>query len=57
MKTIYLNDVLINIGEWDYNLDDEGNIRNPLPEGVVEKDEEVIVNTDGSKSVVQSIQE
>ena len=53
MKTIYLNDVLINIGEWDYKIDDEGNIRNPLPEGVVEKDEEVIVNPNRSKSVVR----
>jgi len=57
MKTIYLNDVLINIGEWDYKIDDEGNVNNPPPEGIVEKDEEVIVNPDGSKSIVQSNQE
>lgn len=52
MKTIYLNNVLINIGEWDYMIDDDGNIGNPLPEGIIEKDEEVIINEDGSKSVV-----
>jgi hypothetical protein len=54
MKTIYLNDVLINIGEWDYMIDDEGNVNNPLPEGVVEKDEEVVLNANGSRSVVES---
>jgi len=56
MKTIYLNDTLINIGDWDYKIysDGEGNevIGNPLPEGVVEKDEEVVTNEDGSRSVV-----
>ena len=55
MKTIYLNDILINIGEWDYQIynDGEGNqvIGNPLPEGTIEKDEEVVTNEDGSKSV------
>lgn len=53
MKTIYLNDVLINIGEWNYMIDDDGNVANPLPEGIIEKDEEVIINEDGSKSVVE----
>lgn len=56
MKTIYLNDTLINIGDWEYQIttDSEGNeiIGNPLPEGSVEKDEEVITNEDGSRSVV-----
>ena len=28
-------------------------IENPLPEGVIEKDEDVITNEDGSKSVVK----
>lgn len=55
MKTIYLNNILINIGDWDYNIDDDGNILNPLPYGSVEKDEEVITNTDGSKSVIVNI--
>jgi hypothetical protein len=57
MKTIYLNDTLINIGDWDYQIyiDSEGNeiIRNPLPDGVIEKDEEVIINEDKSRSVVK----
>jgi hypothetical protein len=58
MKTIYLNDTLINIGDWDFNIttDLEGNkiIGNPLPEGAIEKDEEVVTNEDGSRSVVVS---
>jgi hypothetical protein len=46
MKTIYdSNGTLINIGDWDYKIttDLEGNevICNPLPAGVIEKDEEV----------------
>jgi hypothetical protein len=56
MKTIYLNDTLINIGEWEYQIsfDKNGNkvIANPLPEGAIEKDEEVVTNPDGSRSVV-----
>ena len=51
MKTIYLNDVLINIGEWDYKIIN-GQETNPLPEGSVYKDEEVVTNEDGSRSVV-----
>jgi hypothetical protein len=58
MKTIYLNDTLINIGDWDFHIttDLEGNeiIGNPLPEGAIEKDEEVVTNEDGSRSVVVS---
>jgi len=58
MKTIYdSTGLLINIGEWDYKIitDDEGNevIGNPLPEGAIYKDEEVITNEDGSRSVIQ----
>ena len=56
MKTIYLNEKLINIGDWDYqtftNLEGLEVIGNPLPEGVIEKDEEVITNEDGSRSIV-----
>jgi hypothetical protein len=56
MKTIYLDDTLINIGDWEYQItqDAEGNdiIGNPLPEGATEKDEEVVTNPDGSRSVV-----
>ena len=56
MKTIYLNDILINIGDWEYQIttDRDGNeaIGNPLPEGAIEKEEEVVTNEDGSRSVV-----
>jgi hypothetical protein len=56
MKTIYLNDILINIGDWEYQIttDCDGNevIGNPLPEGAIEKEEEVATNEDGSRSVV-----
>jgi len=50
MKTIYLNDVLINIGEWDYKIIN-GEVTNPLPEGSVYKDEEVLIDSDGGKYV------
>ena len=58
MKTIYdYNGKIINIGDWDYKIttDEEGNevICNPLPDGAVERDEEVVTNSDGSRSVVQ----
>jgi hypothetical protein len=47
---------LINIGPWDYRetTDLDGNVIlcNPLPEGAIEKDEEVVTNPDGSRSVV-----
>jgi hypothetical protein len=56
MKTIYLNNTLINIGDWDYKIysdvDGKEIIGNPLPEGAIEKDEEVVTNPDGSRSVV-----
>jgi hypothetical protein len=56
MKTIYLNEKLINIGDWDYqisaDLEAKEIIGNPLPEGAIEKDEEVVTNPDGSRSVV-----
>jgi hypothetical protein len=57
IKTIYFNNALINIGDWDYQLyiDSTGNkvVGNPLPDGAIEKNEEVITNEDGSRSVVQ----
>lgn len=36
---------LINIGEWESE--------HPLPEGAFEKEEEVITNEDGSRSIVK----
>jgi hypothetical protein len=44
----------VNIGDWDYQIvviDGVETIRNPLPEGVVESDEEVIVGWDGGRYV------
>jgi hypothetical protein len=50
MKTIYLNNELINIGEWEYKII-EGVATNPLPEGSVEKDEEVLIDSEGGKYI------
>ena len=44
----------VNIGDWDYQIvviDGVETIRNPLPEGAVESDEEVIVGWDGGRYV------
>jgi hypothetical protein len=41
----------INIGEWDYRIDDNGNSTNPLLDGAVESDEQVIVGWDGGAYV------
>lgn len=44
----------INIGEWDYQIkivDGVETINNPLPEGAVESDEEVIVGWDDGRYV------
>jgi hypothetical protein len=43
------NGICINIGDWDYQFDNENKPRNPLPEGAVESDEEVIVGWDGGR--------
>lgn len=48
MKVIKSADgVLLNIGDWDYQIDDDGNVGNPLPYGAVEADEEVVTGFDG----------
>lgn len=36
----------INIGEWNYMVDENGNVMNPLPEDAVESNEEVITGWD-----------
>lgn len=50
------NGKLLNIGPWDYKAinDYEGNVVvcNPLPDGATSKQEQVITNEDGSRSVV-----
>lgn len=42
---------LINIGDWDYMVDD-GVERNPLPDGAYEEDAEVVTNPDGARYLV-----
>lgn len=41
MKVIKLDGKVINIGDWDYKLDDNGVETNPLPDGAIEVDEVV----------------
>ena len=42
---------LINIGDWDYKIDEslpeDERIKNPLPEGATEHDAEVVTGYDG----------
>lgn len=62
MKIIVYRDEsgkVINIGEWDFMISNdeeiEGNmvVNNPIPNGVTSKIEEVVINQDGSRSVIQ----
>ncbi|WP_052332756.1 hypothetical protein [Phytobacter massiliensis] len=63
MKCFYSKDgTLINIGPWDYQrfpvYDNDGFVDevvtgNPLPDGAYEKEMDVVVNEDGSRSVAQ----
>jgi len=54
------NGAVINIGEWDYqegvhvesNGEETPVVKNPLPQGVVEYDEEVVTGWDGGLYVV-----
>lgn len=41
----------INIGEWDFLLDENNIARNPLPDDAVESDEQVIVGWDGGRYI------
>lgn len=34
-RCVVLNGTIINVGEWDYQYDSEGNAQNPFPEGAV----------------------
>jgi hypothetical protein len=43
------NKTCINIGDWDYQFDNQQVPRNPLPDGAVESDEETIVGWDGGR--------
>jgi len=48
MKVIKSADgVLLNIGDWDFEIDKDGQPQNPMPLGAVETEEEVVVGYDG----------
>jgi len=38
---------LINIGDWDFKVDENQRVKNPLPEGATEHDAEVVTGYDG----------
>ena len=38
---------LINIGDWDYQIDEDKKQHNPLPEGATEHDAEIVTGYDG----------
>lgn len=59
MKLIVYRDKegnVINIGEWDFVCttceDGIETINNPLPDGTTSKIEDVVINADGSRTVV-----
>lgn len=58
MKEVCIFDksgTLINIGEWNYNIEQresETVVNNPMPEGAYAEEREVVVNADGSRSLV-----
>lgn len=37
----------INIGEWDYQIDGNGNVQNPLPINTIEDDAKIVTGWDG----------
>jgi hypothetical protein len=39
--------VLLNIGEWDFEIDNEGRVWNPMPSDAIETEEEVVDGYDG----------
>jgi hypothetical protein len=48
MKVIKSADgVLLNIGDWDFEIDKDGQPQNSMPLGAVETEEEVVVGYDG----------
>lgn len=47
MNIFRLNGEVINIGDWDYGINEEGTVTNPLPDGAVSSDEEVVTTDAG----------
>lgn len=43
---------VINIGEWDCQIDGNGNAQNPLPTDVVEDNAEIVTGWDGGLYVI-----
>ncbi len=41
------NNLVINIGDWDYQIDGNGNAQNPLPINAIEDDAEIVTGWDG----------
>ena len=59
MKIIVFRDEsgrIVNIGEWDYMITEDENgaliINNPLPDGLTTQMEDIVINKDGSRSVL-----
>lgn len=47
MKAVIQNGKVINIGEWDHQIDEDGNVRNPIPEGAQVGDFDIVQNARG----------
>ncbi|MFW1826412.1 hypothetical protein [Acinetobacter sp. ULE_I092] len=59
MKIIVFRDEsgrIVNIGEWDSLITEDENgaliINNPLPDGLTTQMEDIVINKDGSRSVL-----
>ena len=51
---ITLNGEVINIGPWDFKIDDDGVIQNPMPAGAIEEQREVVEMADGGKTTADN---
>lgn len=47
MKAVVQNGKVINIGEWDYQVDGNGVPQNPIPDDAIEGEYEIIQNASG----------
>lgn len=47
MKAVIQNGKVINIGEWDYQVDEDNNICNPMPDDAIEGDFDLAQNARG----------
>ena len=56
MKVIKSADgVLLNIGDWDFEIDEDGQPQNPMPFDAVETEEEVVVGYDGGLYLAEDV--